>query len=79
VLGGVAVGSRFKDPTSSWHSNVIGLWSPVETASFGGQLYLAYNQLANMKLVNGTNATKNSNSTNSTTVKSTTKRVLMDI
>lgn len=43
IMGGVGVGSHFRDPTSSpWHTNVIGLWAPIETASFGGQLYLSY-------------------------------------
>jgi hypothetical protein len=42
VLGGVAVGSRFKDPSSSWSANTVGLWGPLEMISFGGQLYLSY-------------------------------------
>lgn len=37
VLGGVGVGSYFRDRASSpWHTNIIGLWAPIETASFGG-------------------------------------------
>lgn len=35
VLGGVAVGARFKDPSSLLNTNLIGLWAPLELLSFG--------------------------------------------
>lgn len=69
VLGGVAVGSKFKDPSSQWHTNTVGLWGPVEMLSFGGQMYLSYDQFTKYQLLNNTASANSSNSTNTTSLK----------
>jgi hypothetical protein len=47
VGAGAGVGRHFKDKIGSpWVTNVIGLWAPIEMATFGAQTYLSYDQLA---------------------------------
>ena len=43
VAGGAGAGRFFKDKIGSpWTTNIIGLWAPIEMATFGSQAYLSY-------------------------------------
>lgn len=48
------MGSRFKDPSSAWHSNTVGMWGPIEMLSIAGQVYLSYDQLNKYVPINKT-------------------------
>ena len=80
ILGGVAAGSFFKDRSSLWHSNAIGLWGPLEFVAYGAQIYLAYDQLnKQIKHENVTSNSTNATSNSSTAINKTTttqKRML---
>ena len=78
ILTGLAVGAYYLDPSSAILSSLIGLWGPIQTISFGHQLYQSYNQLATLELVNGTLAndtkTNGTNGTNGTFANSTQEK-----
>lgn len=57
------MGAKFKDPSSTWSSNTVGLWGPIEMISIGAQLYLSYDHLTGLQ--NMTNASLNGNFTTS--------------
>ena len=78
VAGGAGVGKYFRDKIGSpWTTNVIGLWSPIEMATFGAQAYFSYDQLD--KLYMNNLSAMNANGTNSTNSTSKLRRHLMEI